>query len=110
MTTKAGPFSQADGPQLIDMQAAGWIDHHEISVTITDSIGDPLVPVSGTLEFAVLGIGADTFEPFLENLHLPASERRFASFYSSIKTLRVTPIDLEVGARYSVLIISDKEK
>jgi len=105
-TTKAGPFSQADGPQIIDMKSEGWKKHHEISVLFEDSGGSPFTPVQGTLQFEAEAIGSDVFQPFLENLNLANSERSFLPFQSNVKRFRVTPVNLEAAARYRVLIIN----
>ena len=105
----AGPFTQADGPQTINLGAETHLPWREIAITITDAGGTPTPPaVAVKMAGTATGVGADVEEEFTDLLDIGAGERRWKPFFSFIKEIEISPSDLDANLQYTVTIVSSK--
>lgn len=104
----AGPFSLADGPQTVSIGPESHLPWHEIALTITDDLGDPVPSPSGSISGSGLGIGSDKQEVFTENVDLTTDNRRWDPFFSFMSEFIFTPAGLAANERYTVTIINSK--
>lgn len=105
----AGPFTQADGPQTINLGAETHLPWHEIAIAITDTGGVPTPPtVAAKMAGEAIGVGTYQSEIFTDVLDIGANERRWKPFFSFIKEIVLTPTDLDAGLQYTVTIVSSK--
>lgn len=103
-----GPLNPAAGAIEIPIGAESHLPWHEVAISITDDVGDPLDPATGTMTGEVQGVGADKFVSFTETLDIVAGDRRWIPFFSNVNKFRITPIDMPANSRYTVTIINTR--
>ena len=108
MTIIAGPFDVADGEQDVDLGAESGLPWHEIAISLTDSSGNLVEPIAGSMQGAALGVGSDQFENFSSGLNLPVGQRRFTPFFSIISRVKLTPVGVDVGTFFVVTIVNTR--
>lgn len=103
-----GPLDPATGAVLIPIGAESHLPWHEVAISITDDLGAPLDPATGTMTGETKGVGADKFVSFTETLDLVAGDRRWIPFFSIVNEFKITPIGMPANSRYIVTIINTR--